>query len=117
MRPEDLDEVLAIEQASFAMPWSRGAFLYEMQEKRVARATRKGDAMDRVKRLIGIVGLVVLLEPSVGAGVYGYVGGPLRNVTDLAPTCAGCHSSFSKEQLRNEPEAVANSQVKENKHY
>src|SRR5437667_12269461 len=73
--------------------------------------------MDRVKRLIGIVGLVVLLEPSVGAGVYGYVGGPLRNVTDLAPTCAGCHSSFSKEQLRNEPEAVANSQVKENKHY
>ncbi len=73
--------------------------------------------MDRVKRLIGIVGLVVLLEPSVGAGVYGYAGGPLRNVTDLTPTCAGCHSSFSKEQLRNEPEAVANSQVKENKHY
>ena len=37
MRPEDLDEVLAIEQASFAMPWSRGAFLYEMQQNRVAR--------------------------------------------------------------------------------
>src|SRR5712691_11532261 len=78
---------------------------------------RRGDAMDRVKRLIGIVGLVVLLEPSVGAGVYGYSGGPLRNVTDLTPTCAGCHASFSKEQLRNEPEAFANSQVKENKHY
>src|SRR5438034_9515731 len=73
--------------------------------------------MDRVKRLIGIVGLVVLQEPSVGAVCYGYGGGPLRNVTDLAPTCAGCHSSCSKEQLRNEPEAVANSQVKENKHY
>src|SRR2546425_9367462 len=73
--------------------------------------------MDRVKRLIGIVGLVVLLEPSVGAGVYGYVGGPLRNVTDLAPTCAGCHSSFNKEQLRGEPEAFAAGQVKETKHY
>lgn len=37
MRPEDLDQVLAIERASFSMPWSRGAFLYEMQQNRVAR--------------------------------------------------------------------------------
>jgi ribosomal-protein-alanine N-acetyltransferase len=37
MRPEDLDEVLTIERASFTMPWSRGAFLYEMQQNRVAR--------------------------------------------------------------------------------
>jgi len=37
MRPEDLDEVLAIERASFSMPWSRGAFLYEIQQNRVAR--------------------------------------------------------------------------------
>jgi ribosomal-protein-alanine N-acetyltransferase len=37
MRPEDLDEVLVIERASFSMPWSRGAFLYEMQQNRVAR--------------------------------------------------------------------------------
>jgi ribosomal-protein-alanine N-acetyltransferase len=37
MRPDDLDEVLAIERASFSMPWSRGAFLYEMQQNRVAR--------------------------------------------------------------------------------
>src|SRR5437879_13880526 len=37
MRPEDLDEVLGIERASFSMPWSRGAFLYEMQQNRVAR--------------------------------------------------------------------------------
>jgi ribosomal-protein-alanine N-acetyltransferase len=37
MCPEDLDEVLAIERASFSMPWSRGAFLYEMQQNRVAR--------------------------------------------------------------------------------
>jgi [ribosomal protein S18]-alanine N-acetyltransferase len=37
MRPEDLDEVLAIERLSFSMPWSRGAFLYEMQQNRAAR--------------------------------------------------------------------------------
>src|SRR2546422_772603 len=44
MRPEDLDEVLEIERASFSMPWSRGAFLYEMQQNRVARcwALREG---------------------------------------------------------------------------
>ena len=70
-----------------------------------------------LKRLISLVGMLSLLEPMVGAGVYGYTGGPLRNVTDLAPTCAGCHSSFSKDQLRNEPEAFAASQIKEIKHY
>ena len=37
MRPDDLDAVLGIERASFSMPWSRGAFLYEMQQNRVAR--------------------------------------------------------------------------------
>lgn len=37
MCPEDLDEVLRIERASFSMPWSRGAFVYEMEQNRVAR--------------------------------------------------------------------------------
>jgi [ribosomal protein S18]-alanine N-acetyltransferase len=37
MRPADLEEVLAIERASFTMPWSRGAFLYEIEQNRVAR--------------------------------------------------------------------------------
>jgi len=37
MRVEDLEQVLSIERASFTMPWSRGAFLYEMQQNRVAR--------------------------------------------------------------------------------
>jgi ribosomal-protein-alanine N-acetyltransferase len=37
MRAEDLDEVVAIERASFGMPWSRGAFLYEIEQNRVAR--------------------------------------------------------------------------------
>ena len=55
MRPEDLDEVLAIERASFSMPWSRGAFLYEIQQNRVARC--------RVMREAGaIVGYVCVWE-------------------------------------------------------
>ena len=70
-----------------------------------------------MRRLLSIVGLMSLLQPIMGASVYAYSGGPLRNVTDLAPTCASCHSSVNKEQLRNEPEAFAGSQVKENKHY
>jgi [ribosomal protein S18]-alanine N-acetyltransferase len=37
MRPDDLDEVVMIERASFGMPWSRGAFLYEIEQNRVAR--------------------------------------------------------------------------------
>ncbi len=37
MRPGDLEEVVAIERASFGMPWSRGAFLYEIEQNRVAR--------------------------------------------------------------------------------
>ena len=37
MRVGDLDEVLEIERASFGMPWSRGAFVYEIERNRVAR--------------------------------------------------------------------------------
>jgi [ribosomal protein S18]-alanine N-acetyltransferase len=37
MLPADLPEVLVIERASFSMPWSRGAFLYELEQNQVAR--------------------------------------------------------------------------------
>lgn len=37
MRPDDLTDVLVIERASFSMPWSRGAFLYEIEQNQVAR--------------------------------------------------------------------------------
>ena len=36
MTPDDLDEVLFIERASFQTPWSRGAFLYELRDNQVA---------------------------------------------------------------------------------
>ena len=37
MRQADLGDVLVIERASFSMPWSRGAFLYEIEQNQVAR--------------------------------------------------------------------------------
>lgn len=37
MTLDDLDEVLAIERASFRTPWSRHAFRYELTDNRVAR--------------------------------------------------------------------------------
>jgi ribosomal-protein-alanine N-acetyltransferase len=37
MRLDDIEEVLAIERASFHTPWSRAAFRYELTENRVAR--------------------------------------------------------------------------------
>ncbi|MBI2153217.1 MAG: ribosomal protein S18-alanine N-acetyltransferase [Candidatus Rokubacteria bacterium] len=37
LTPADLDEVVVIERASFATPWSRGAFLYEMKQNPAAR--------------------------------------------------------------------------------
>jgi hypothetical protein len=70
-----------------------------------------------MKRLFGILGLCALTIPVASSQVGAYSGGPVRNVTDLAPNCATCHSSFTKDQLRNEPEAFAGAQVKETKHY
>jgi len=68
-----------------------------------------------MKRLLsalsGLLTMLMIIDASA------YSGGPLRNVTDLSPTCAGCHSSFNKDQLRVEPEAFAAGQVKETKHY
>ncbi|MGH7311445.1 MAG: ribosomal protein S18-alanine N-acetyltransferase [Candidatus Rokuibacteriota bacterium] len=51
MQPADLDEVLAIERASFSMPWSRGAFLYEIEQNRVARCYVTREA----ERVVGYI--------------------------------------------------------------
>lgn len=51
MQPSDLDEVLAIERASFSMPWSRGAFVYEIEQNRVARCY----VIREANRLVGYI--------------------------------------------------------------
>jgi len=63
--------------------------------------------------VVGISMVVLAVAP----GVEAYNGGPLLIVTDLASSCAGCHSSVQKEQVRNAPEAFQSSQWVENKHY
>ncbi|MBI4609848.1 MAG: hypothetical protein HY726_12675 [Candidatus Rokubacteria bacterium] len=70
-----------------------------------------------MRRATSVIGILAVTALVVATGAQGYNGGPLRNVTDLSPTCAGCHSSMQKEQLRVEPEAFAASQVVETKHY
>jgi len=61
-----------------------------------------------------VLAMAALLSAAPGQA---YNGGPLRNVTELTPTCAGCHASVGKEQLRLEPEGVAASMLVENRHY
>ena len=60
---------------------------------------------------------LTLVGPLAAGSAHAYNGGPLRNVTDLIPTCAGCHSSMQKEQLRVEPEAMAATLLVETRHY
>ena len=36
MRPDDLDDVLEIERAVFSVPWSRRAFLVEVEDKEIS---------------------------------------------------------------------------------
>jgi cytochrome c553 len=48
---------------------------------------------------VAMAALVALTRQSAWA----YPGGPLHDVTDTAPYCAGCHSSVGVEQLRELP--------------
>ncbi len=70
-----------------------------------------------MKRPFRVFGLLTLAGSFVASSAQGFTGGPLFNVTDLSPSCAICHSSMQKEQLRVDPEAFQRSQVVENKHY
>ena len=47
--------------------------------------------------------LALTLGTFAGSIAWGYPGGPLEDVTDAAPFCAGCHSSTDANQLRGIP--------------
>ena len=60
MLVSDVDEVMAIERATFATPWSRESFLREMEKNVAARylvAQRDG-------RIVGYAGAWVILDES-----------------------------------------------------
>ncbi len=54
MKKEDLDQVLAIEQASFSTPWSRNLFLSEFRSRGVSNLM-VALADDPVRRVVGFI--------------------------------------------------------------
>jgi ribosomal-protein-alanine N-acetyltransferase len=82
MRAEDLDQVLGIERASFGMPWSRGAFLYEMQQNRVARCWVMREGRD-------VIGYICLWEIADELHVTNVAVHPARRRQGIARTLLG----------------------------
>ena len=82
MRADDLDAVLAIERASFSMPWSRGAFLYEIQQNRVARCWVMRDEGE-------VVGYLCLWEVADEVHITNIAVRPDRRRRGLARTLLG----------------------------
>ena len=68
----------------------------------------------RYARII-LAGFFSMLLPAALA--FGFANGPVRNVTDLSPTCSDCHSSLQRETLRELPRPVADAYMVENMHY
>src|SRR5262245_16353629 len=82
MRADDLDAVLAIERASFSMPWSRGAFLYEIHQNRVARCWVMRDESE-------VVGYLCLWEVADEVHITNIAVRPDRRRRGLARTLLG----------------------------
>ena len=60
--------------------------------------------------------ICALLGVMLPAVAMPYPGGTPHYVTDVAPFCAGCHSSVGPEQLRGVPEARVKAELSANKH-
>jgi len=61
MTPADIDGVLAVEQASFAAPWSRRAFEAEMYDNDLARYLVLEDG----GRIVGYAGAWLILDEAM----------------------------------------------------
>ncbi len=59
MRAEHLDQVLAIEQASFPTPWSKNAFLYEIKDNEFAHYLT---ALTADGNVAGYAGMWIILD-------------------------------------------------------
>lgn len=57
----------------------------------------------RLVNLQSVIAFVIILgvAPGGSPSAWAYPGGPLEDVTDAAPYCAGCHSSTDANQLRD----------------
>lgn len=65
----------------------------------------------RYKLLCTSVSLAALIGLAWSAPGLSYPGGPVNDVTDAAPFCAGCHASLGSHQLRDLPSAMAARQL------
>lgn len=65
-------------------------------------------------RIVFYCALPVLLLPVI---VQAYPNGPTHYVTDMLPACASCHAVRDKRTMPEVPEAYAESELAENKHY
>lgn len=74
--------------------------------------------MRNLRSLLPLSGPALILVWALGIpSAQGYPNGPVIHVSDMAPACAGCHSSMSADQVRNLPPDFAAKQVVEAKHY
>lgn len=65
-------------------------------------------------RIVFYCALLVLPLPVI---VQAYPNGPTHYVTDMLPACASCHAVRDKRTMPEVPEAYAESELAENKHY
>jgi [ribosomal protein S18]-alanine N-acetyltransferase len=96
----DVDSVVDIERDSFSMPWSRGAFLYEIEQNRVARCW--------VCRLDGaIVGYLCLWEIGAEAAWTSSPAGRLEiHITNIAVARAHRRQGIARWMLTEVLEAA-----------
>lgn len=59
LRPEHLDQVVAIERASFTTPWSKNAFLYEIKYNEFAHYLT---ALTAKRNVAGYAGMWIVLD-------------------------------------------------------
>jgi hypothetical protein len=64
-----------------------------------------------------LIAVTAVFAVFAGGPAGAYSGGPTFIVTDLTTTCASCHSSMQREQLRVEKETLAAAQFVEGRHY
>jgi hypothetical protein len=59
----------------------------------------------------------VILLAGLSGMAAGYSGGPQIQVTDMVPSCAGCHSMIKAEYTPDRPAEYSTGELPENKHY
>src|SRR5262245_57249690 len=79
------------------------------------RQSYEGELMNF--RIVAAVALGVASFAGLASQLRAYPGGTPRYVTSAGPFCAGCHSSVTADQLRDQPPDAVAGLLIENRHY